>query len=202
MEIKERNKGKCIVEFPSDYTVVDIETTGLSPGKCEIIEISALKVRNDKIIKSFSSLVKPSKKIDSFIMNLTGITNDMVVAAPKIKTVLPDFMEFVENDFILGHNVNFDINFIYDNLKKYYKKDFKNDFVDTMRLSRIHCNLKKHNLKTLAKYYNISLQGHHRALVDCEITYNVYMNIKKEAAAKGENCTIKQITTSQLEMLH
>ena len=62
MEIKERNKGKCIVEFPSDYTVVDIETTGLSPGKCEIIEISALKVRNDKIIKSFSSLVKPSKK--------------------------------------------------------------------------------------------------------------------------------------------
>uniref|UniRef100_UPI0040257FC3 exonuclease domain-containing protein n=1 Tax=Candidatus Scatousia sp. TaxID=3085663 RepID=UPI0040257FC3 len=54
MEIKLRNKGKSLCEFPSDYTVIDIETTGLSPQKCEIIEISALRVRDDNIVKSFS----------------------------------------------------------------------------------------------------------------------------------------------------
>lgn len=183
MALIQRNKGSLVEGFPSDYTVVDIETTGLSPEKCEIIEISAIKVKNDEIVDTFSMLVKPSKKIDFFIMNLTGITNEMVASAPKIKEVLPHFVNFVGDDCVLGHNVNFDINFIYDNLKKFCKKEFSNDFIDTMRLSRKHCDLKKHNLKSIAKHYNISLDGHHRALVDCEITYNVYKNIKKEVCS-------------------
>lgn len=180
-----RNKGKQIENFPSDYTVVDIETTGLSPGQCEIIEISALKVRDDKIVDSFSSLVKPSKNINSFITNLTGITNDMVQNAPGIVSVLPAFIDFVSDDCLLGHNVNFDINFIYDNWKRHFEKEFSNDFIDTMRLSRKHCDIKKHNLKSLAEHYNISSVGHHRALKDCEITYNVYKCIKEEAKAQA-----------------
>lgn len=181
MVVKERNKGKCLNEFPSDYTVVDIETTGLSPDKCEIIEISALKVREDKVVEEFSSLIKPSKQINPFIVRLTGITDEMVASAPKINTVLPDFMSFVSDDYILGHNVNFDINFIYDNWKKYFKKEFNNDFVDTMRLSRIHCDLPSHKLKSLAKHYNVSIEGHHRALVDCNITHKIYQHIKNDA---------------------
>lgn len=182
-----RNKGSLINEFPSDYTVVDIETTGLSPASCEIIEISALKVRNDEIVDSFSSLVKPTKKINSFIVNLTGITNEMVENAPKINTVLSEFVKFVSDDFILGHNVNFDINFIYDGMMKYLKKEFTNDYIDTMRLSRRHCDLKKHNLKSLAKHYNISLKGHHRALTDCKITYDVYKSIKQDVNLKEQH---------------
>ena len=183
MTLVKRNKGNLVEGFPSDYTVVDIETTGLSPEKCEIIEISAIKVKNDEIVDTFSMLVKPSKKINSFIMNLTGITNEMVALAPKIKDVLPHFLNFVGDDYILGHNVNFDINFIYDNLKRFCKKEFSNDYIDTMRLSRKHCDLAKHNLKTIAKHYNISLEGHHRALTDCAITYQVYKNIKRDATS-------------------
>ncbi len=184
MSTCQRNKGSLINDFPSDYTVVDIETTGLSPHKCEIIEISALKVRGDKIVDTFSSLIKPSKPVSSFITNLTGITNDMVNAAPDIKSVLPEFLTFAGKDFILGHNVNFDINFIYDNLKKYFSRDFTNNFIDTMHLSRKYCDLRRHNLKSLAEHYNISLEGHHRALNDCNITFNVYQNIKKDAASR------------------
>lgn len=186
MAQKERLKGKFISEFPSDYCVVDIETTGLSPDKCEIIEISALKVRSDKIVSQFSSLVNPSQNIPPFISKLTGITDDMVAAAPQIYSVLPEFMTFVENDLILGHNVNFDINFLYDNWKKHFQKDFTNDFVDTMRLSRKHCKVTSHRLKSLAKHYNIPTKGHHRALVDCEITYKIYNCIKNDAC---ENVT-------------
>lgn len=184
MALKERNKGKYISDFPSDYTVVDIETTGLSPDKCEIIEISALRVRNDEIVDTFSTLIKPSKKIDPFIVRLTGITDDMVAEAPKIKAVLPEFMNFVAEDYILGHNVNFDINFIYDNWKKYFKKEFNNDYIDTMKLSRVHCDLPSHRLKALAKHYDVSIKGHHRALVDCEITFKIYKHIKNEALQK------------------
>jgi len=180
MAPKVRLKGKIINGFPSDYTVVDIETTGLSPDRCEIIEISALKVRNNKIVSQFSSLVKPTVNIPPFISRLTGITDEMVFSAPQICDVLPEFMNFVENDLILGHNVNFDINFLYDNWKKHFKKDFTNDFVDTMRLSRAYCKLSSHRLKYLAKHYNISTKGHHRALVDCEITYKIYNCIKIE----------------------
>lgn len=187
MAPKERLKGQLINEFPSDYTVVDIETTGLSPDKCEIIEISALKVRNDKIVSEFSSLVKPSQSIPPFISGLTGITDDMVAAVPEIQSVLPRFMNFVENDLILGHNVNFDINFLYDNWKKYFQKDFTNDFVDTMRLSRKHCKITSHKLKSLAKYYNISTDGHHRALIDCEITYKIYNCIKRKVFDNSAN---------------
>lgn len=184
MNTCQRNKGSLIKLLPADYTVVDIETTGLSPQKCEIIEISALKVRNDRIVDTFSSLIKPSKPVSSFITKLTGITNDMVNSAPDIKSVLPKFLKFTGEDFLLGHNVNFDINFIYDNLKKYFRKDFTNNFIDTMHLSRKYCDLRHHNLKALAEYYKISAEGHHRALNDCNITFNIYKSIKKDAASQ------------------
>ena len=91
-----KNEAEILQEFPADYTILDIETTGLSPYKCEIIELSAIKVRNDCIVDKFSSLVKPDRSINSFITGLTGITNDMVESAPDITAVLPEFMKFIE----------------------------------------------------------------------------------------------------------
>ena len=82
---KDLDKINIITEFPQDYTVVDIETTGLSPSRDEIIEISALKIRSGKIYNEFSQLIKPKAKIGSFITHLTGITNEMVISAPKIE---------------------------------------------------------------------------------------------------------------------
>lgn len=176
-----RKKGNYIKAFPSDYTVVDIETTGLSASTNEIIEISALKVRNDKIINRFSSLIKPQKPIGSFITNLTGITNDMVSTAPDITKVLPEFTDFLEEDCIIGHNVHFDINFIYENLKRHFDKELLNDYTDTMRLSRKYCKFKSHRLSYLAEQFDISTEGHHRALNDCIMTYEIYKKIKEIA---------------------
>ena len=107
-------KGKSIIDFPSKYVVLDIETTGLDPSYNKIIELSAIRVVNNAEVDSFSSLVKPINPIDDFITGLTGITNDMVLEAPSIEDVLPQFCEFVGGNVIVGHNVNFDI--LYDNL--------------------------------------------------------------------------------------
>ena len=159
------------VDFIEDFTVIDIETTGLSCEKNEIIELSAIRVRNGIITDKFSSLVKPNGHINSFIKNLTGISNEMVENAPDITSVLPEFMEFISQDVLLGHNISFDLRF---------KKEFFNQKLDTMRLSRKYMtHLPSHRLKTVAEYFNVSTKGHHRALNDCLITYEIYKNIKQ-----------------------
>lgn len=182
-----KNKAEISLEFPVDYTIVDIETTGLSPMKSEIIELSAVKVRNDVIVDKFSTLVKPKGCISSFITGLTGISDEMVADAPDIKSVLPKFMEFLKDDCVLGHNVSFDIRFISLNLKKYFSCEFKNSRLDTMVLSRRHCSLQSHKLENIASHYNICTDGHHRAMNDCIMTFEVYKNIKKDVLSATEN---------------
>ncbi len=167
-------------DFISDFTVIDIETTGLSSERHEIIELSAIRVRDCKITDKFSTLVKPNGHINSFIRGLTGISDEMVCNAPEIKTVLPEFIEFLSNDILLGHNINFDLRFIRHNLKKHFDKDLHNEHLDTMRLSRKYMqNLTSHKLQTLAGFFNVSTVGHHRALNDCIMTFEIYQNIKK-----------------------
>ena len=177
-------KGKSLFAFPSDYTVVDIETTGLVSGECEIIEVSALKYRGEVLQDSFSYLIKPMQPISPFITNLTGITNDMVEGAPEINEVMPKFYEFIGDDILIGHNVNFDINFLYDNLWHYSGLVLDNSFVDTLRLARKALPfLSNHRQTTVAAYYGISTDGAHRALRDCEICNACYINLKKELTA-------------------
>lgn len=172
-------KGKSLFEFPSDYTVVDIETNGIG-DMCEIIEVSALKCRGG-VVSSFSSLIKPSEPIGWFITNLTGITNEMVADAPEVQGVLQAFYEFVGDDIIIGHNVHFDVNMLYDKLWLHNGLILGNSFVDTLRLARKALpRLTNHKLSTVAEYYGISTLGAHRALRDCEICNACYLNLKKE----------------------
>ena len=175
-----KSEAEILQEFPADYTIVDIETTGLSPSKCEIIELSAVKVRNDAVIDRFTSLVKPDGIISSFITGLTGISNEMVSSAPDIKSVLPEFMKFLSDDRVMGHNVSFGIRFIDANLKKHFSSGFKNSRLDTMFLSRRYCTLPSHKLDRVAKHYNINTDGHHRAMNDCMMTFEVFKNIKND----------------------
>lgn len=173
-------KGNSTLKFADNYTVIDIETTGLSPRWDSIIELSAVKVENNVIISQFSELVNPGFPIPEFITNLTGISNEMVENCPPISDVLPDFLKFVKNSLIVGHNVNFDINFIYDNASDYLDEHFPNDFVDTMRLGRrLIDGLPHYKLQNLAEYFNVDYSGAHRALEDCKITYMCYEGLKK-----------------------
>ena len=173
--------------FLQDYTIVDIETTGLSPINNEIIELSAIKVRNNKVVEKFTTLVKPNARINSYITNLTGITNEMVKSAPDIKNILPEFCKFLQGDCILGHNINFDIRFIQHNLMKYFETELSNSSLDTVKLARKFCpNLGSYKLASLASHFDINAEGHHRALKDCEMTYNLYNKIQEHASEKNE----------------
>lgn len=177
-----RNKGESLVAFPEKYVMLDIETTGLSPEYNEIIEISALRIENNIIVSTFSTLVKPTTKIDDFIIQLTGITNEMLKNAPKIKNALIEFDKFInEDDIIIGYNINFDINFLYDNFKNKLKKEFRNNYVDILRIARMLLKGKTRNckLKNIAKYFDLDTSKMHRGEKDCELTLEVFNKLKE-----------------------
>lgn len=175
-------KGNSLLNFPSDYVVIDIETTGLDPLYDDIIEVSAIRYTDNVMSDQYVSLVKPENPISDFIANLTGVTNEMVSCADPIETVLPQFLNFIGSSPLVGHNIHFDINFIYDRSMDILNKPFSNDFSDTLRLSRrLLPDLKNHKLTTLADKLNIDTNGMHRAFVDCNITNAVYQYCRETA---------------------
>lgn len=184
LKVKRTEKGNSLLSFPSDYVVVDLETTGYSPEYDSILEMCALRVRSNEIIDTFSSLVNSGSSvyIDEFITSLTGITKEMIAPAPDIKDVFPEFINFIDSDIIVGHNVNFDINFLYDESVKLMGTALSNNYVDTMRLSRrLHPEYQHHRLLDLSERYSIDYTGAHRSLKDCEITKFCYDALRDDA---------------------
>ena len=164
--------------FDKDYVIVDLETTGLSPVKNEIIEIGAIKVQNNEIVDRLDILVKPENRVNYFISNLTGITNEMLEDAMDIKEALKIFSEFASDSTLMAHNANFDMSFLNTNLDKHFKYTLKNKCLDTLAISRHYLKgMPNYKLETLANHFNVNYSGAHRSLKDCEITYEVYKNI-------------------------
>lgn len=174
--------GKSIIGFPKDYVMIDIETTGLKSAEDEILELSAIRIRNHQKDQTFSSLVQPKRPVSSFITNLTGITNHMVMEAPTIDQVLPAFLDFVQEDIILGYNVKFDLGFIYDTAVHLYNFPVQNDYLDVLTIARkLVRGTPNHKLGTMAQNFGISYEGAHRGLTDCYITVEVYNHLFNHA---------------------
>jgi len=174
-------KGKSLIKDLSDYTVLDIETTSLDSFNGEILEISAIKVRGKEEVEYFSEIIKTEEPIGFFTTELTGITNSMMQKEGKdLIYVLNSFIDFLRDDIIIGHNVNFDINFIYDSLENNLNKYLSNDYIDTLRISRkVLPQLRHHKLDNLIDYFNLEKRNEHRALNDCILTNKVYINLVK-----------------------
>ncbi|MEV9615766.1 3'-5' exonuclease [Aliarcobacter butzleri] len=161
----------------SSFIVIDIETTGLHSIRDEIIEIGAIKIENINSTqhKTFQAFIKPKKAIPEFITNINGITNEMVENADSIEEVLEEFLDFIEDYPLVGHNIDFDIKFLNNKIKK-AKLDFNNkELIDTLPLSRrAFPKSYNHKLQTLVRYIGINTNGSHRALEDSKATLFVY----------------------------
>lgn len=151
-----------------NYIIFDFETTGLNPRTDRVIEIGALKVKNSVVIDSFSTLINPKKNITKKISELTGITSDMLIDAPFEETVFYDFLDFIGDDMLVAYNVNFDINFLGETLKRIGVTSAKIDYFDAMGLSKLNFpNLENYKLCTVVKSLNPNFVQEHRALSDC-----------------------------------
>ncbi|QZY57467.1 PolC-type DNA polymerase III [Crassaminicella profunda] len=175
------NDGEPIVinsnekEIEQCYVIFDIETTGLSSKNDKITEIGAVKIRNNEIIDRFNILVNPEMPIPPKIIELTGITDNMVKDEPTIEEVLPKFLEFIKDVPVVAHNANFDTSFIKQNCSQ-MGLAFNNPIIDTLRLSKILLpHLKRYKLNVIAKELNVKLENHHRAVDDAEATAHIFI---------------------------
>ncbi len=169
------NDNKFLKE--NDCVVFDVETTGLDAATCEIIEFGAVKVRDGKMVETFSCLLKPSQPIPDEITNLTGITNEMVENCYSIKEVLQDFYKFTRNSVLVAYNIAFDYKFIHlAGASQGYV--FDNKQLDAMVLAKNKLkSIKNYKLKTVATALGVSLEGAHRAVNDAIATAEVFVKL-------------------------
>ncbi len=188
-DIVQNDKGQRL----SDTAVVfDIETTGFGPGSDHIIEIGAVKVREGEIVEHFSSFLNPQVPIPLEIEKLTGITDEMVLSAPTVEVVLPQFLAFCEGAVLVAHNAAFDTSFI---RAKAAALQIKTDFtvVDTVGMARVLLpDLKNHKLDTVAAACGVSLENHHRAVDDAGATAEIYLSLCRKLAEQGVE-TLEQL---------
>lgn len=165
--------------LPSDYTVVDLETTGLSPARDSIIEFAAVKVRDGLVVDQYSTLINPETPICRKVTMLSGITDEMLQDAPLIEAVLPECIQFIGLDIIVGHNISFDLSFLQPAAHA-LGLPLDNDYVDTLQLSRRLCpELENHKLCTLQQHFGVENPDAHRALSDCLCTHGCYQKLRE-----------------------
>jgi DNA polymerase III epsilon subunit family exonuclease len=162
------------------FIVLDLETTGASPSSgSAITEIGAIAVRGGEVLEEFSSFVNPQVSLPEYIVNLTGITDDMLVDAPLIDEVFPEFIQFIdrhENVHLVAHNAPFDIGFLKASAIALSHIWPKYEVIDTVKLARRvidRSEILNYKLGTLSQFFETKALPNHRALDDVKTTVEV-----------------------------
>ena len=152
------------------FTVVDIETTGATPGFCKITEIGAVRLEGGCEVSTFSALVHPGMPIPAMITGITGIDDATVAGAPPIEVVLPKFVDFAAHSVLVAHNAPFDLGFLDYELGKQRGQTFPRPALDTLRMARKLCPQQRCSLSALAYRFDTRIKPVHRALHDAQAT--------------------------------
>ncbi len=179
-------------KMTDSYVCIDLETTGLDPKRDKIIEIGAVRVARDKIIEEWETFVNPGQKLPGRIVELTGIHDEELIGAKPIAELLPELLNFLGENVLLGHCVLFDFSF----LKKAAvneKLTFESQGIDTLKIARKYLKeLESRSLGALCKHYEISHSAH-RALGDARATIELYRKLTEEYYEKEETAEEKSL---------
>ena len=162
------------------FIVLDLETTGASPTNgCAITEIGAIAVRGGEVLEEFSTFVNPQVALPEYIINLTGITDEMLTGAPLIDEVYPDFIHFIDRHkdvHLVAHNAPFDIGFLKAAASALSHDWPKYEVIDTVKLARRvidRSEIANYKLGTLSQFFDTKALPNHRALDDVKTTVEV-----------------------------
>ncbi|WP_394132297.1 PolC-type DNA polymerase III [Shewanella maritima] len=185
---------------PANHVVIlDFETTGLSPDNGDrAIEIGAVKMVDGKIVDSFQQLMNPGRRVNSFIENYTGISNQMLLNADNCETVMADFADFIGDFNLVAHNASFDKKFLDAEFQR-INHCYNGKFACSLLLSRrIHQDAPNHKLGTLVDYHQLPTDGvFHRALADATMTGYLWQHQLEtiEQLSKKAPLSFEQILT-------
>jgi len=163
------------------FTVIDIETTGLSNRYDDIIEIGAVKIKNGLEIDSFHSFINPKKRLSSITKEITGITDEMLIGAPLFEDIATNLRKFLQNTIFVAHNASFDFEFINEFFKKHTKEGIYNPVIDTLSLARsIYPHLKSYSLGSVSRSLNVAYleDEAHRADYDARVLSEVFERMR------------------------
>ena len=177
--------GEKNITFDDEYVAFDLETTGLVAGQDRIIEIGAVVMRGGKEVERYQTFVDPERTLERKIIDLTGITDEMLVGAPKIEEVLPEFLKFVGDRVLVAHNSKFDTGFIRAECSRLgYPYAFTD--VDTLSLSQqLLPQMSKYKLDVVAKALTLPNFNHHRAADDANICGLIFAKLIPMLQEKG-----------------
>lgn len=183
--------------FDDEYICFDLETTGFNAKSDKIIEIGAVRVKNNVIQDEFCTFVDPKIPVPERITEVTGITSDMVKGAPTEDIAIKNFIDFCKDSPVLvAHNANFDVSFIKAATKR-LGIDFSFTYVDTVPMSRaLIMSIKNHKLDTVAKFLKIPEFNHHRASDDARALAYILIELLKIASKNKNISTLQEINTS------
>jgi DNA polymerase-3 subunit epsilon len=182
----------------ASFSVVDVETTGLSANKNRIIEIAIVKIENLKITDKLDYLINPQTYIPPFITSLTGISNDDVIGAPIFSDIVDEIISFTDNTILTAHNFTFDSSFLNAEFVRSGQEFINEHSCCTLKLARnIYPTLQSKSLSSVAHSLNLKNSNTHRALGDAEITAKVLLKMIKELQAKDNITTVAQLLSYQ-----
>lgn len=170
------------------FVVVDLETTGCSPRTDRVTEIGAVKVRGGEVLGEFQTLVDPGGSVPPLITVLTGITDAMLIDAPRMEAVLPAFVEFARGAVVVAHNARFDLGFLRSAAERMGLPWTEPPVVDTVALARrviTRDDAPNHKLSSLAAFFNARVAPDHRALTDARATVDVLHGLLDRLGALG-----------------
>lgn len=170
----------------NEYVVLDLEMTGLSAKTDQIIEIGAIKIKDNVIVDTFGGLVNPSCKIPTRVVELTGITDDMVRQGMERDEAVLGLLDFIDGYILVGQNLNFDYSF----LKQWavnHKRALEAKACDTLKIARkLLPPEQPKKLEALCKYFGIERAREHRAMDDAIETWQVFEKLKEMALENKE----------------
>lgn len=182
----------------ASFSVVDVETTGLSANKNRIIEIALVKIENLKITDKLHYLINPQTYIPPFITSLTGIDNDDVIGAPIFSEVVDEIISFTDNTILTAHNFPFDSSFLNSEFSTSGREFINEHSCCTLKIARkIYPTLKSKSLSNVAQSLNLKNKNAHRALGDAEITAKVLLKMIKELQTKDNIITVGEFLAYQ-----
>ncbi|HJU55000.1 MAG TPA: exonuclease domain-containing protein [Pyrinomonadaceae bacterium] len=163
----------------SDFVVVDVETTGAKTPPCRVTEVGAYRVSRGRIVAEFQTLVNPEMEIPPFIVELTGITNEMVRTAPVFADVAHAWLDFADEAILVAHNAPFDVRFLNHELARVFPgRRMVNTHLCTVKLSRrIFPGLLNYRLHTVAEHFAIQIVNRHRAAGDALATAEIFLHM-------------------------
>lgn len=178
------------------YVVFDVETTGLSAVNNALIQIAASKMHKGNIIEQFDEFIDPGHPLSRFTTELTGITDNHLVGAKPLLTVLKNFQTFCEGSILVAHNASFDVGFMNVNYEREGLPLISQPVIDTLEFARnLYPEFKRHGLGPLTKRFSVSLEHHHMANYDAEATGRLLFIFLRDAKEKHQITNLLELNS-------